>query len=644
MREITEFLTSGSWYRIVIDVVLLYLSVRAAEKRPRPAGTMLIAVPVVLILRDLVDYFTVSRVPMQVAALVIMGLYFVLTSAYEPRVGTMIRGVILCGIGVIVAVMGGVLDAPSWLTIVVDGYVIVLVAALSFAMNNITLRSSAMAGEILAIRYRLNWLLFFSYFVILWFSHELPVSQYVLMPLLSLPYFAVVVLFLRMDRDNQRWQTEVTREYINSIFHFMENIGTAMTARLDVEQVLDYVLESIISSTPADAGAALLVDEYQDVLKVRSVRGFYPPPYEVPQVAVTKTGGIERYFRSTPIALGETILGEAVTRGEPIHIRNAALDPRMTINQRDDALYVSSIIILPLVVEDRILGVMSVVCRTLGTYFDDNDFDRCRVFAKYASLTLENLNTYIEILEKREIEQEVGIAAEIQQKLVPTRVPSFGGSEIAAYTQPARGVSGDYFDVIPLNGSGKCALVICDVAGKGVPASLVMVMIRTIIHLIASDKRSAKAMVTWINRGIAGQIDIDRFATLSVVTFDPETRSLTYANAAHHPALVLRSASGQVEKLDTEGLPIGLERQGDYGETTTTLQPGDLVMLYTDGIVEALNAKNEQYDEERLFKAFLEHGDKPPSTIVEAIKSDVQEFVGGAKQHDDQTLLVLKAV
>jgi sigma-B regulation protein RsbU (phosphoserine phosphatase) len=315
----------------------------------------------------------------------------------------------------------------------------------------------------------------------------------------------------------------------------------------------------------------------------------------------------------------------------------------MSHNKGEDALFVSSIIVLPLVAESRVLGVMSIVSTQLGVYFENADFDRCRVFADYATLTLENLYTYMQVLEKREIEQEVGIAADVQRRLVPSMLPTLNGSELSAFTKPARGVSGDYYDVVKLNDTGKVAIVVCDVAGKGVPASLVMVMIRTILHLVASDSRDAAKMVTWINRGIAGEIDIERFATLSIAVYDPQTRTLDYSNAAHHPAVLYNRSDGTVTRVDTEGLPVGLERSVGYGSSKVRLEPGDTILLFTDGITEALNEKREQYGDERLLEVFKNNATKRADDIVVAIRDSVTGFIGGARQHDDQTVLVLQA-
>jgi sigma-B regulation protein RsbU (phosphoserine phosphatase) len=297
---------------------------------------------------------------------------------------------------------------------------------------------------------------------------------------------------------------------------------------------------------------------------------------------------------------------------------------------------------IPLIVEKRVFGVLSVIIRQRELHFAPADFERAKVFAEYASLTLENLYNYVQLLEKQEIEREVGIAAQIQRQLLPSRLPRVRGASVAAFSQPARGVSGDYYDVLRLSRDGRFGLVVCDVAGKGVPASLVMVMIRTIIHLVAGSGRDASTIVGWINRGITGQVDIDRFATLSVITYDPSSRRLEYANAAHHPAIIFRNSSRDCERIDAEGLPIGLEREVCYGKQERRLEPGDLVLLYTDGVVEAMSENREQYGEDRLLDAVRRHAGDAPNKVLSGIRQDIEQFVGRAKQQDDLTLVVMK--
>ncbi len=641
MQTLQQFLQSAPWLWLILDGFVVFAAYRVRRVRGDAVANLLYVIALVLIARDVLAFVMDELLIVQLATLASLTILYRLSTIYSGRRRGVVIGIIFGGVGVLLEALAFVYGISPAIRALIDIYMVIMVIVLLIVLSNITERNGPTAWEIIEARRLLTY-----YIPILMLLTVLPydgvLARYVVVPALSLPHLWMCLRYYNFYDSRQSTQIDFTREYIASIFSFMETIGHAMTEHIQIDRVLDYILDAILASTNADAAAALLIDEYRDELRVRSTRGFYPPPYAVPKVALSKRGGVETYFRSTAIPIGDTVLGEAVQSGEPIFIRDAFSDERMQHN-RQDATYVSSIIVLPLRVEERVLGVVSLVNRKSGSYFNDDDFERCRIFSDYASLTLANLYAHMQVLEKQEIEQEVGIAADIQRRLLPLQLPRLPGSEIASFTTPARGVSGDYYDIIPLNEKGRCALVVCDVAGKGVPASLVMVMIRTIIHLVARGNRSASNIVSWINRGIAGEIDIERFATLTVIEYDPETKTITYSNAAHHPPLLVRANDGSFEKLDTEGLPIGLEQKVEYGEGTVQLESGDMVVLYTDGIIEALSEKHEQYEEERLLRTITTNAHCRPKEIVNAIKEDITEFVGRAKQHDDQTVLVLKA-
>jgi sigma-B regulation protein RsbU (phosphoserine phosphatase) len=209
------------------------------------------------------------------------------------------------------------------------------------------------------------------------------------------------------------------------------------------------------------------------------------------------------------------------------------------------------------------------------------------------------------------------------------------------HSQPARGVSGDYYDLLPLD-KDKIALIVCDVAGKGIPAAMVMVMIRSITHLLVSPRLEAAATLTGINRGITGRIDVDHFATIGLLIYDQDKRQVVYANAAHLPLLVYRGKTGKMMRVDAEGLPIGVERDGRYNQRRFNLEGGDILILCTDGILEAMNPKGEQYGLPRLAHAVESNAGLTAQELVEAIRADLQSHMAGERQHDDQTLLLLR--
>jgi sigma-B regulation protein RsbU (phosphoserine phosphatase) len=181
-----------------------------------------------------------------------------------------------------------------------------------------------------------------------------------------------------------------------------------------------------------------------------------------------------------------------------------------------------------------------------------------------------------------------------------------------------------------------------DVAGKGVPAALVMVMIRSAMRTIAKTDSEPREVVAAINRAIAGEVTQERYATLFMAIFDVHTGLLHYTNAGHGPMLVYRAATDSFELLDTAGLPVGIARETEYGQDDTVMSPGDLAVLYTDGITEAMNSRHEEYSLARLKEDLRKFRDLPAREVAEKILENVSVFTGDEPQHDDETILVVK--
>jgi sigma-B regulation protein RsbU (phosphoserine phosphatase) len=640
--SIVRFLSSPVLLKLSVTFLLFLYFANIRNKRVIPCSWAFTAICAIIAVRDLLFFFMPEAALYLISDILILNAYIRWVNEYrkERRFDPIVLG--LSGAYIVLALVSLFVPDVSWLALVLHLLLFGFIIYLSVVMYSISTYNTENAEIVMTVRQWVAGIPAVFNILTIVVGYDTLFVNAILIPLSYAVHF--IVLYQYQQQHDYETNTQLTylSDYLDSLFEFMRNIGNAIAERIEMSKVLDYIVASAVKNSNGEAGAILLIDEFEDILAVKAVYGFFPPPYPVPKLVKTKLSGVQDYFQSTKLRLGQSILGEAALTGEPIFIRNTSMDERTKQNTEEDTCFVSSIIVIPLVVSKKILGVLSVLKRQKNQYFDDADFDHVKTFADYASLTMDNLFTYMQLLEKQEIEREVGIAAEIQEKLLPHRIPELPSAKIAAFSVPAKGVSGDYYDIIPIRREGKVSLVICDVAGKGVPASLVMVMIRTIIHLIAGAQKDASKIVTWINRGIAGKIDIERFATLSFLTYDMNARTIEYSNAAHHPLMIYRAATGTIESIDTEGLPIGLEPQTKYGLATATLAPGDILVLYTDGVIEAMNARGEQYSYESLARIIKENKDMEPDDLTEIIKTDIENFVGNAKQHDDQTLLLMK--
>jgi phosphoserine phosphatase RsbU/P len=290
---------------------------------------------------------------------------------------------------------------------------------------------------------------------------------------------------------------------------------------------------------------------------------------------------------------------------------------------------------------DKVFGVLALNKKGFGERFTARDFERIELFARFGSLIVNELISVMENSELTDIEREAAIAADIQKTLLPKRLPELPNASFGAFSVPTRGVCGDYYDIIPFRHNRIC-LVIGDVAGKGIPSSIVMVMIRSILHLITSAQKDIATIINWVNRGITGRIDMDHFATLSLIFYDTESGTLEYTNAGHQPLMIYRKETGTVSTIKLKGVPIGVERTTQYERVSLAVAKDDIVILYTDGVIEAMNREGRQYGAASLARAIEKNADLTAKEIANKVKMDIQDFMGSARQHDDQTLLLMK--
>jgi len=251
----------------------------------------------------------------------------------------------------------------------------------------------------------------------------------------------------------------------------------------------------------------------------------------------------------------------------------------------------------------------------------------------------------------REVEHkntELAIAAGIQQDFLPRELPATRGFAIAGKNIPAKEVGGDFYDVIPssdLPGQGeKTAILIADVSGKGMPAALFMALSQTVVRVLATSHASPVSLIPAANTIITSRSHSGMFVTLFYGVLDPESRSLAFINAGHNPPVILRAGSLKTEELFASGAALGIAGTSRFREYRVPLSPGDLIVLYTDGITEALNPAGEEFGTGRLMDAVKEHASGTPQEIVDAIVSRVRTFAGSEPQADDITILVIRVL
>jgi serine phosphatase RsbU (regulator of sigma subunit) len=256
----------------------------------------------------------------------------------------------------------------------------------------------------------------------------------------------------------------------------------------------------------------------------------------------------------------------------------------------------------------------------------------------------------LELADRVTMKRDLEIAREIQRWLVPEVPPQVPGVDVAFATRAANTVAGDYYDAFLRNSeaSGNTSppllLAVADVAGKSVPAALLMATFQASLHTLASAPTSLLGLVAGLNRyACAHSLGGQRFTTAFLAELEPATGALTYVSAGHNPP-VLRRLSRNLERLEAGGLPLGIQPEARYESGSTTLYPGDLLVIFTDGLVEAENERGEEYGESRLLELLRSTADGSAAQDLKTLVDSVESFVGSAPQHDDLTCLVLRRV
>jgi len=252
----------------------------------------------------------------------------------------------------------------------------------------------------------------------------------------------------------------------------------------------------------------------------------------------------------------------------------------------------------------------------------------------------------LEVGDRVVMKRDLQIAKEIQTWLLPAAPPSIPGLEIAFATRPANTVAGDYYDVFPRGGAAstepKWVFAMADVAGKSIPAALLMATIQASLKTLAATPSTLPDLVSRMNQyACSNSQDGRRFTTAFLAEYDPESRTLTYVNAGHNPP-ILRRRSGSLERLEAGGIPLGILEKAPYTAGTTVLQSGDWLVVFTDGVVEAEDTKGDEYGEQRLLFVLHTGAQLTPAQLLQNITADLDRFVAGAPQHDDVTCLLVK--
>jgi sigma-B regulation protein RsbU (phosphoserine phosphatase) len=413
-------------------------------------------------------------------------------------------------------------------------------------------------------------------------------------------------------------------------YRLLLEIAQKIRGTLDLDEILSRLLDSVAALVRFDAAGIYVLRS--SLLRARDA---------LPEQVIA--GIARRGFDALPpgrdpmLLRGEGITGHVARTGETVLLSDVSADPRYVIGRHSTRSEVA----VPLLRDGRAIGALNLESDRPGA-FDDADVEVLRFFAEAATIALDKAILHERILEGERVETQLRIAQEVQRRLLPAAAPEVPGHAIAGLCRPTFRIGGDYYDYIALP-DGRLALVVADVAGKGIPAALVMSAFRALLRAHAESGRTPLGIAQALNAALPESLAGAAFVTAFVARLDPATGVLEYVNCGHNPPFVVRARGGdEVEWLDRGGLPLGIFPARGYEAGEVRLGPGDVLTLYTDGVVESADQARRDFGAERLATVVGRLRNLPPSELLREIVRLTREFSGAVEFDDDYTLVVLR--
>ncbi len=403
-----------------------------------------------------------------------------------------------------------------------------------------------------------------------------------------------------------------------ALIEIAHGLGRAIT----IDEVLPKLLDSLFKIfTQADRGFVVMRPE--------------PDAPLVPVASKTRRGNMEDQVR-----ISRTIVEEAMTGQKAILSADAASDERFSMAQSIADFQIRSMMCVPLINSDgESIGVLQVDTMNQMSRFTDDDLEVLAAVASQAATAVDNAQMHDQVVAQRALQRDLELASRMQLAILPSSPPKKEGYGFFEYYESARQVGGDYYDYVQLPG-GRFAVVLGDVAGKGVAAAIIMAKLSSDVRFALATEPDLESAVNYVNRAFAEQELEDRFVTMYFAVIDPTTHEVTMANAGHMPAM-LRKADGTVIEISEEvsGLPIGVFDGYEFESMKITLEPGESITTFTDGFSEAMNEAKELYGIERLLETVGTEA-KSVADLGKHVLDDVRRFVDGHAQSDDMCLCV----
>jgi serine phosphatase RsbU (regulator of sigma subunit) len=385
-----------------------------------------------------------------------------------------------------------------------------------------------------------------------------------------------------------------------------------------LEGILDSILESCVSKTSAERAAIMLLNDAGDL---------------VPRAYLSTARANVKF------AISRSIATKAIDENQAILIKDVAGDENLKMSESIASLKIRSAICTPLWNGEKTVGVLYVDTTDPDNQFQDIDLLFFSTLSGMIAEKIENAVLADIAREKQRLDAELEIATEIQTALFPSEIPDIRGYDLSAFNRPCTEVGGDYYDIVPV---GSCfGMAIADVSGKGIGAAMLMSNLQALLRLRATEVTDAADMLRKLNSDMIGRVGEGRFITFFYFILDPRENTISYSNAGHNPPLLCKH-TGEISELKVSGVPLGILPEINYETSQAQLEPGDVLLVYSDGISECMNEEGDLFGEERLQEVLAQSAQNDAHGIRGAIFSAVDTFRQDQPYSDDMTLIVLK--
>ena len=468
----------------------------------------------------------------------------------------------------------------------------------------------------------------------------------VLFFLLAITTFAWRITQLRLRKIQQEKDDIVGEEM--RMFDFLHHIGEAIEKDITPAQLYKEIVEGFGEVLGTDGGAIYLLSEDRAHLVPKFISSNCPPlvsvPAQITERSKTNSRALMSHLMLTRVGADEGILGDVIAGEASVRIESLRSHASLSSSPAHYVKDVSAML-SRLQYGGRNIGIVAVVRNHENGPFTDNDYDVFRSVSEQSAFAMGNAMIHQELTDKRKIDDELRTAREVQNVLLPSAEPHISGYRVYGSNTPARMISGDYFDYIdlPENRSG---IVIADVTGKGLPAGLLMAMCRSVLRLTAMATVSPSEALGLVNRHLFPDVREDMFVSLIYIVVDNDTGKLRMSRAGHDAPILFRAETASIETIKPPGLALGIDA-GDVFDRVTKdveieMKTGDCLLLYTDGVCEAVDDHDNEFGLEKLEQVFSKAAAMGAERVVESIRQEVSAFAGDQPQMDDITMIAIE--